>query len=296
VNALIDLVVNSPLLLVEAALNGLLLGGVLALLALGLNLIFGVLDIVWIVYVDLVMLVMYLVYFLVQVYGWPLWLGALAGVGFGVLLGIAVHLLIITPILGSPPVNQLLATGGLLFFLQSLATFLFTTDHRSIRLTLPTIEFGGMFVSFSRLIAFVLAVLVMIGLYVFLTRTYIGTAIRAVSQDRGAMSLMGANPQRIYVTTSAVGGALAGVAAVLLSIQYSVHPHFGAAFGPITFMICVLGGLGNMVGAFIASFILSEIISIGGVVWSTEMGYVIAFALFIVLMFIRPGGLLARRQ
>jgi branched-chain amino acid transport system permease protein len=212
-----------------------------------------------------------------------------------VLLGVAVHLLIITPILNSPPVNQLLATGGLLFFLQSLATFLFTTDHRSIRLTLPTIEFGGMFVSFSRLIAFVLAVLVMIGLYVFLTRTYIGTAIRAVSQDRGAMALMGADPQRIYVTTSAVGGALAGVAAVLLSIQYSVHPHFGAAFGPITFMICVLGGLGNMVGAFIASFILSEIISIGGVVWSTEMGYVIAFALFIVLMFIRPGGILARR-
>jgi branched-chain amino acid transport system permease protein len=296
VSGLLDLVVNNPLLLAEAALNGLLLGGVLALLALGLNLIFGVLDIVWIVYVDLVMLAMYLVYFLVQVYGWPLPLGALAGVGLGVLLGIGVHLLIITPILNSPPVNQLLATGGLLFFVQSLATFLWTTDHRSVRLALPTIEIGGLFVSFSRLIAFVLAVLVMIGLYVFLTRTYIGTAIRAVSQDRGAMALMGANPQRIYVVTSAVGGALAGVAAALLIIQYSVHPHFGAAFGPITFMICVLGGLGNMVGAFIASFILSEIIAIGGVAWSTEMGYVIAFALFIVLMFIRPGGILARRQ
>jgi branched-chain amino acid transport system permease protein len=296
VSGLLDLVVNNPLLLAEAALNGLLLGGVLALLALGLNLIFGVLDVVWIVYVDLVMLAMYLVYFLVQVYGWPLWLGGLGGVAFGVLLGIGVHLLIITPILNSPPVNQLLATGGLLFFIQSLATFLWTTDHRSIRLTLPTLEIGGMFVSFARLIAFVLAVLVMIGLYVFLTRTYIGTAIRAVSQDRGAMALMGASPQRIYVVTSAVGGALAGVAAALLSIQYSVHPHFGAAFGPITFMICVLGGLGNMLGAFIASFILSEIISIGGVVWSTEMGYVIAFALFIVLMFVRPGGILARRQ
>ena len=293
---LVDLVAHNPLLLMEAAVNGLLLGGVLALLALGLNLIFGVLDIVWIVYVDLVMLAMYLVYFLVQVYSWPLWLGALAGVALGTLLGVAVHLLIITPILASPPVNQLLATGGLLFFIQSLATFLWTTDHRSIRLSLPTIEIGGMFVSFARLIAFVLAVLVMIGLYVFLTRTYVGTAIRAVSQDRGAMALMGADPQRIYVVTSAVGGALAGVAAALLSIQYSVHPHFGAAFGPITFMICVLGGLGNMVGAFIASFILSEIISIGGVVWSTEMGYVIAFALFIVLMFVRPGGILARRQ
>jgi branched-chain amino acid transport system permease protein len=110
------------------------------------------------------------------------------------------------------------------------------------------------------------------------------------------MALMGASPQRIYTVTSAVGGAMAGLAAVLLSIQYSVHPHFGAAFGPITFMICVLGGLGNMVGAFIASFIMSEIISVGGVIWSTEMGYVIAFALFIVMMFIRPGGILARRE
>ena len=293
---LLDLVVNNPLLLAEAALNGLLLGGVLALLALGLNLIFGVLDIVWIVYVDLAMLSMYLIYFTVQVYGWPLLLGALAGVALGVVLGVAVHLLIITPILNSPPVNQLLANGGLLFFIQSLATFLWTTDHRSVRLTLPTIEFAGMFVSFSRLLAFGLAVVVMLGLYLFLTRTYIGTAIRAVSQDRGAMALMGANPQRVYIVTSAVGGMLAGVAAALLIIQYSVHPYFGAAFGPITFMICVLGGLGNMLGAFVASFIMSEIIAIGGVVWSTEMGYVIAFALFIVLMFIRPGGIFARRQ
>jgi branched-chain amino acid transport system permease protein len=285
-----------PIFLVEAAVNGLLLGGVLALLALGLNLIFGVIDIVWIAYVDLVMLCMYAVYFLVQVYGWPLWLGGLVSVALGALLGIGVHLLIISPILGSAPVNQLLATGGLLFFLQSFATFLWTTDHKSVRVALPTIELGGMFLSFSRLIAFAIALLAMFGLYLFLTRTYIGTAIRAVSQDRDAMALMGANPQRVYVVTSAVGGAMAGLAAALLIIQYSVHPFFGAAFGPLTFMICVLGGLGNMIGAFLASFIMSEIISLGGVLWSTEMGYVIAFALFIVMIFAKPGGILAKRS
>ena len=284
-----------PIFLTEAAINGVLLGGVLALLALGLNLIFGVVDIVWIAYVDLVMICMYAVYFLVQVYGWPVWLGGLASIGVGALLGVGVHLLIITPILGSAPVNQLLATGGLLFFLQSLATFLWTTDHKSVRLALPTIEVAGMFVSFARLVSFALAIAAMLGLYLFLTRTYMGTAIRAVSQDREAMALMGANPQRVYVVTSAVGGAMAGLAAALLIIQYSVHPFFGAAFGPLTFMICVLGGLGNMFGAFVASFIMSEIISIGGVIWSTEMGYVIAFVLFIVLMFARPGGILARR-
>ena len=284
-----------PIFLLEAVINGILLGGVLALLALGLNLIFGVIDIVWIAYVDLVALCMYGMYFLVTLYGWPLWLAGIASIGLGALLGLAVHLLIITPILASPPINQLLATGGLLFFIQSFATLLWSTDHRSVRVTLPTIEVGGIFVSFTRLIAFVLAILAMVGLYLFLTRTFTGTAIRAVSQDREAIALMGARPQQLYLVTSAVGGAMAGVAGALLIIQYAVHPYFGGAFGPLTFMICVLGGLGNMVGAFFAAFIMAQVISLGGVLVSTEMGYVIAFVIFIVLIFVRPGGIFARR-
>src|SRR5436309_11554253 len=214
-------------------------------------------------------------------YGWPVWVAGLAGIGLGVLLGLAVIVLIITPILSSPPVNQLLATGGLLFFIQSFATFLWTTDHRSIRINLPVVEVGGLFLSFARLIAFALSIVAMLGLWLFLRRTFIGTAIRAVSQDRGAMSLMGADPQRVYLVTSAVGGAMAGLAAALLSIQYSVHPYFGAAFGPITFMVCVLGGLGYMVGAFVASVIMSEVIAVTGVIWSPETGSACAFALLI---------------
>jgi branched-chain amino acid transport system permease protein len=287
--------VIDPIFLLEAAINGILLGGILALLALGLNLIFGVIDIVWIAYVDLVMLCMYAAYFVIQVYGWPVWLGGLAAVGLGAVLGIGVHLLIITPILGSAPVNQLLATGGLLFFLQSFATFLWTTDHKSVRLSLPSWEFGGIFLPFTRLIPFAISIIAVVALYLFLTRTFVGTAIRAVSQDRDAMALMGANPQRIYIVTSAVGGLMAGLAGALLIFQYSVHPFFGGQFGPLTFMICVLGGLGNMVGAFVAAFVMSEIISVAGVVWSTEMGYVIAFVVFIVMIFARPGGILARR-
>jgi branched-chain amino acid transport system permease protein len=285
-----------PIFLVEAGINGIMLGGVLAVLALGLNLIFGVLDIVWIAYVDLVMLCMYAFYFMAQVYGWPIWLAGVLALAVGALLGVAVHLLIISPILTSAPINQLLATGGLLFFLQSFATFLWTTDHRSVRLSLPSMEFAGIFLPFTRVIPFVISILAMLALYLFLRHTYIGTAIRAVSQDRDAMALMGANPQRVYVVTSAVGGIMAGLAGTLLSFQYSVHPFFGGQFGPLTFMICVLGGLGNMVGAFVASFVMSEIIAIGGVMFSTEMGYVIAFVVFIVMMFARPGGILARRE
>jgi len=257
-----------PILIAEAAINGILLGGVLALLALGLNLIFGVVDIIWIAYVELVMLGMYAVYWL----------------------------LIIAPILSSPPVNQLLATGGLLFFLQSFATFLWATDHRSLRLALPILEVFGMFLSFARLLAFAVSLLAMLGLYLFLTRTYMGTAIRAVSQDREAMALMGADARKVYLVTSGIGGAMAGLAGALLIIQYSVHPHFGAAFGPLTFMICVLGGLGNMFGAVVASLLMSEVISVGGIITSTEMAYVVAFVIFIVAIFVRPEGILGKRE
>src|SRR4029079_2890455 len=106
---------------------------------------------------------------------------------------------------------------------------------------------------------------------------------------------MGASPQRIYVVTSAVGGLMAGLAGALPIFQYPVHAFCVAQFGPLTFMVCVRGGLGNMVGAFVASFIMSEVIAVGGVVMSTEMGYVIAFVVFIVMIFVRPGGILARR-
>jgi branched-chain amino acid transport system permease protein len=280
--------------LVEAAVNGLLLGGVLALLALGLNLIFGVIDVVWIAYADLVMCGMYIVYWLHAFYGWPIGVAfAVAIVGVAV-LGVLVHVLIIAPVLGAAPINQLLATGGLLFFLQSFATLLFGTDFRNVGVRLPILEVGSLYISYARLLAFGVALAGATALYLFLKRTYLGTAIRAISQDRDIMGLMGVDQARIYLTTSAIGGALAGLSACLLSLQYDVHPFVGNTFGPLTFMICVLGGLGNMVGGFVAAFIMSEIISIGGYYASTEWAYVLAFTLFIVLMFTRPRGILAR--
>jgi branched-chain amino acid transport system permease protein len=280
--------------LLEAIINGILLGGVLALLALGLNLIFGVIDVVWIAYTELVMCGMYAVYWLTSYYGVPLPISCLIAVVGVAGLGVLVHLIIIQPILGSAPINQLLATGGLLFFLQSFATLLFGTDFRNLGVRLPIIELGDLFISFARLLAFGVALLGAVLLYLFLSRTFIGTAIRAISQDRDVMGLMGVDQRRIYILTSAIGGALAGLAACLLLLQYDVHPFVGNSFGPITFMICVLGGLGNMIGGFIAAFIMSQIISVGGFYTSVELSYVFAFLFFIVLMFVRPRGILAR--
>jgi branched-chain amino acid transport system permease protein len=280
--------------LVEAIINGILLGGVLALLALGLNLVFGVIDVVWICYAELVMCGMYMIFWLHGFFGWPLLLASLAAIIGVAGLGLLLHLLVIQPILGSAPINQLLATGGMLFFLQSLATLLFGTDFRNIGLRLPIIELGDIFISFSRLLAFGTALIGAVVLYLFLSRTYLGIAMRAIAQDREIMGLMGVDQRRIYLITSAVGGALAGLAACLLVLQYDVHPFIGLSFGPITFMICVLGGLGNMIGGFVAAFVMSQIIAVGGYFFSIEISYVLAFVFFIILMFIRPRGLLAR--
>src|SRR6478735_12149234 len=280
--------------LLEAIINGILLGGVLALLALGLNLIFGVIDVVWISYADIVMCGMYGIYFLYAQYNVPLPLAFLIGILGSACLGVLVHKLIISPVLDSPPLNQLLATGGLLFFLQSFATLLFGTEFRNIGVRLPILEIATIYVSFARLIAFGLGLVGAVALYFFLKRTYIGTAIRAIAQDRDIVGLMGVDQRRIYLVTSAIGGALAGLAGCLLAMQYDVHPFIGNTFGPVIFMICVLGGLGNMIGGFIAAFIISQIIAVGSYYQSTEWAYVIAFTLFIVMMFVRPRGILGR--
>lgn len=282
--------------LLEALINGILLGGVLALLALGLNLIFGVIDVVWICYAELIMIGMYTIYFLFTVYGVPFPLAALVAIACVAVLGLLLHYLVISPLLNAAPINQLLATGGVLFFLQSAATVAFGIDFRNVGIRLPVLNVAEMYISYARLLAFGAALIGMVVVYLFLTRTYTGTAIRAISQDRQIMPLMGVDSRRIYLVTSALGGALAGLAACVLVLQYDIHPFIGLTFGPITFLICVLGGLGNFIGGFIAAFIFAEIISVGGLYLDLEWGYVFAFVFFIVMMFLRPEGLLARRK
>lgn len=277
--------------LLEAILNGLLFGGVLALLAIGLNLIFGVIDVVWICYAELIMLGMYTVYFLYAAWGLPLPLAFLAAILVVAGLGAALHWLVIRPVLGSEPINQLLVTGGVLFFLQAAATVAFGIDFRNLGLSLPSLTLGEIFLPWSRILAAATAFVAMLGLWLFLRRSYLGVAIRAISQDRAIMPLMGADPARLYLLTSAIGGGLAGLGACLLVLQYDVHPAIGLSFGPITFMVCVMGGLGNLVGGFLAAFVFAQFISVGGFFFHVEWGYVMAFVFFVAVMFWRPQGL-----
>ena len=283
--------------LLEALINGVLLGGVLALLALGLNLIFGVIDVVWICYAELIMLGMYGMYYL--------YVGLSPAVPAG----------------GGDLHRRRRRAGRAAASARDRSRC--SARRRSTSCSPPAAccssckapprccsastsaisasacrcwRSPACIISYARLLAFGAALAGMVALYLFLARTYTGTAIRAIAQDRQIMPLMGVDTRRIYIITSAIGGALAGLAACLLVLQYDVHPFIGLTFGPITFMICVLGGLGNMIGGFVAAFIFAEIISVGGLYLDLEWGYVFAFVFFIVMMFVRPQGLLARRS
>ena len=281
---------------IEALINGILLGGVLALLSLGLNLIFGVVDVVWICYAEIIMLGMYTIYFLYKG-GVPLPLAIAAGIAVTTVLGYLTHKIVISRILDAAPINQLLATGGLLFFFQGAAMVAFGIEFRNLGVSLGSLAVSeDIYLSWTRLGSFLISAVAVVGLYFFLSRTYLGAAIRAISQDREIMTLMGVDTKRLYLLTSAIGGALAGLGAALLAFQYDVHPFIGLSFGPITFVICVMGGLGNMIGGFLAAFVFAELITIGGYFAELEWGYVLAFVFFVATMFIRPEGLFARKS
>jgi branched-chain amino acid transport system permease protein len=279
----------------EAVINGLLLGGLLALLALGLNLVFGVIDVVWICYAELVMVGMYGIYY-VHKGGAPFLLAALAGVVVVALAGAILHQLVIRPVLDSAPINQLLVTGGVLFFLQAAATMAFGIDFKNLGIRLGSMNVADMSFAWSRILAFAAAMAGMLVLWLFLSRTFMGTAIRAIAQDRQIMPLMGVDARKIYLVTSAIGGGLAGLAGALMVLQYDIYPQIGLQFGPLVFMICVLGGLGNMLGGFVAAFLISQFIAIGGSCVATEWGYAVAFLFFMVVIFIRPQGLFGSRS
>src|SRR5256885_10457560 len=206
----------------EAILNGLLLGGLLALLALGLNLIFGVIDVVWICYAELVMVGMYGIYY-AEKSGVPFLAAALFGIALIAIAGVILHYLVIRPVLDSAPINQLLVTGGVLFVLQAAATMAFGIDFKNIGIRLGSVNVLDMSFSYARIVTFGVAISAMLLLWLFLSRTYIGIAIRAIAQDRQIMPLMGVDQRRIYLVTSAIGGGLAGLAAALMVLQFDIY-------------------------------------------------------------------------
>ncbi|MEJ5375428.1 MAG: branched-chain amino acid ABC transporter permease [bacterium] len=283
------------ILFLNALANGILLGGVLALLAFGLNLIFGVVKVIHMAYGQCVMLGMYIIYTLRSLYEVPLVAAFAVAVGAMALWGALLHLLVIRPLLGAERLNQLLALAGLIIVFENLAHVVWGADLRGVRVDLPVVSLGNIYLKTSNLLAFLGALAVLGILYFVLQRTYVGLAIRAIAQDTECARLMGINPGRIYLLTLTIGGALTGLIAAFFSPIYSVHPHFGGSFTLMAFIIVVLGGMGNLAGGFLGAFIIGIVTSVAAVFTSTELAEILALVIFILVVLVRPQGLLGTR-
>lgn len=281
----------------NAVVNGILLGGVFALLAFGMNLIFGVVKIIHLAYGQCVMLGMYLVYTLVVQLKMPILLACLLSLPVMGIVGIILQWLVINPLLKAKanPLTQLLALAGLTIVVENLAQVTWGADLRGINIQLPLINVGDIYLRTSNLIAFLGALITLWGLYIFLNRTYLGLAIRSIAQDVDSARLMGINPEKIYYITMAVGGLLTGLIAAFFSPIYAVHPHFGGSFTMLAFIIVVLGGIGNLLGGFIGAFVIGIVTSVSAVLTSTEIADIITLVIFIAVILVRPQGLLGIR-
>jgi branched-chain amino acid transport system permease protein len=241
------------------------------------------------------MLGMYLIYSLTALAKVPFLVSCAAAVVAMAVWGALLQWAVINPLLKANRLNQLLALAGLIIVFENLAHVIWGADLRGMQIPLPILSVGSVYLKASSLLAFMGALLVLLGLYLFLQRTYTGLAIRAIAQDPECARLMGIDPRGIYFVTLTVGGALTGLIAAFFSPIYSVHPHFGGGFTLMAFIIVVLGGMGNLLGGFIGAFIIGIVTAVSAVLTSTEIAEIVALVIFILVVLIRPQGLLGSR-
>lgn len=285
-----------PLILLQVCVNALLLGGMYAVISVGLNLIFGVLKIINFAHGEFIMLSMYFAYWLTILYGLnpyislPLIAAALFAIG------VVIERVIIKPILKAPELNQLLTTAALILVLQNLALILWRADYRGVSIAMPVVSLGPIYIPGTRLVAFIGGLGASLALYYILMKTNIGRMIRSVAQDPEISSVLGINVSTIQTIAFGIGTLLTGIAGALLIPIFMVSPTVGGTFGLISWVIIVLGGLGSFVGALVGSFIIGFVEAFVGVLISLEIARVAAFAIFIAILLLKPTGLLAEKS
>jgi len=285
--------VLSPVILVTAVLNGLMNGAVYALVALGLTLIYGVLHIINFAHGALLSAALFAAFLVYQKLGLDPYFAAfvLAPAFFGI--GYALQRFIIGPASHGEDRNMLLVTLGLAVFIENALLYEFRADTRTVELaySFKTIDFGFTFLSVSRLISFAAVFVVALVLWLIMTLTDTGKAIRAVAREKLGAELAGIDVAHIYATTFGLGTACVAIAACLLIPNYYVNPSAGNAFVLIAFTIVVLGGMGSVPGALIGGFVIGIVESLAGFFLGESLGQVGIFLIFIAVLLVRPRGL-----
>ena len=283
--------------LVQSLVSGVLTGSLYAMIGVGLTVIFGVMRIINLAHGEMVMLGMFGAY-----WSWTLWkidpfVSAILWVPLLFVAGMLAYRFLVAPIVPGGELNTLLYTAGLSLLVANLALLLWTGDSRTLNLpyAVQPLRPLGIAVPVPLAIAFVLAGLVTLGLYLFLARTDIGRAVRATSQDREAAALMGIDVDRIATITFGLGTALAGAAGVLLVPSLYLYPTVGEILVVKCFVVVVLGGLGSVPGAIAGGVLLGLVESLGAVYVSVAYKDTIGFVIFLLVLLFRPQGLFGTR-
>jgi len=282
-------------LFLQQLVNGIALGSMYGLVALGLTLVYGVLHIPNFAHGALYMLGGYATYFLATSFGVP-YIPALAlSVVVLAVIGAIVERIIFHPLRNAPGIHPMIAALGLLLFLEAGAKQLWGADYRRLQSPFEgTVELFGMPVVTQRLIVIVAAIAVMIALHLFLKRTASGTAIEAMAQDREGALLVGIDTRKIAMLTFAVSAGLAAVAASLVAPLNLVYPNMGDVVNLKAFVIIILGGMGSVPGAIVGAYLLALAEVLGGTYLSTAFGELIGFGVLVLVLAIRPTGLFAK--
>jgi branched-chain amino acid transport system permease protein len=274
-----------------------LLGGIYALIAVGLTLIFGVMRVVNFAHGEFLMLGMYLAFWAFALLQLDPYLTLVLALPLIFAVGWLSYRTVMRPVIHASHNVQIFTTVGLSIALQNLALVLWTADSHFVRTGYYSIvvRIGSAVLNLAQIVAFAVAVLFTAALFAFLRWSYTGKVMRATAQDRQAASLMGIDTGRIFALTWAVGITCVGVAGVLLSPIYPVYPTVGLQFVLIAYVAVVLGGLGDMAGALISSLIVAAVEVVGSYVIGTAWKEVLYLLLFIVILVVRPAGLFGQR-
>jgi len=278
----------------QLIISGLLTGLVFSLIAVGLTLIWGVMDILNFAHGDFLMLAMFSSFLVFANLGIDPIISLPVVVVLLFFIGLLAYRVVIKPVLGYPGLIALLATFGLSILIRNLVLFIFGPNFRVINesvLAGKTISFMGLYFSLPQTVSAVGCVVVTYGIYMFLSKSKIGRALRATSLDKDTALLMGINTNRVFAITFGLGTACVGVAGGLLVNFYPVFPEVGLNFAILSFVIVALGGFGNIVGAFLAGILVGLVENIGGFIIGPEFKYTLVFVLYLVVISIRPKGL-----
>jgi len=280
----------------QSLISGILIGGVYALIGIGLTIIFGVMRVINFAHGDLLMIGMYMTYFIFTLAGIDPFVSIVLTIPLMFLYGGFLQKVFINRVIGALPQNQILLTIGLGLIMSNSMMLAFTSDYKILTTSYSSssISILGISISMPLLISFLITAAITAALYWFLLKTDTGQAIRATAQDREAAQLMGINVKKMSIIAFGLGSSMAGTAGALISPTYYIFPQVGSTFTLKAFVITVLGGMGSIVGATLGGVLIGIAESIGGVYFGSGWKEVIVFVLFLLVLLFKPSGLMGK--